>query len=97
VESNEEVLVREVKEELSVNILPDSIKFYGSFEAQAHGKPLGTIVRITCYFADFSGLLKPSNEIEEIGWLTSKDIGTERTSQVDYLLLKRLFKDELID
>jgi 8-oxo-dGTP diphosphatase len=38
-ETDHQALVREVKEELSVDLITDSIKKYGVFEAQAHGKP----------------------------------------------------------
>lgn len=53
-ETDEEALIREIKEELSVDLIQQSIKYYGTFEAQAHGKPEGTIVRMTCYTADFN-------------------------------------------
>ena len=52
-ESDTQALIREVKEELSVDLEEPTIKFYGTFEAQAHGKPEGTIVRMTCYTAEF--------------------------------------------
>jgi len=61
-ESDQEALIREVEEELTVNLIFDTIKKYGVFEAQAHGKPEGTIVRMTCYTADFEGQLQPSAE-----------------------------------
>ncbi len=67
-ESDEEALVREVTEELSVQILPKTMKHYGTFEAQAHGKPQGTIVRMTCYTAEFEGQLQPSSEIEDLAY-----------------------------
>ena len=51
-ESDEQALTREIKEELSVNVRHESIHLYGVFRAQAHGKPEGTIVRMTCYTAD---------------------------------------------
>ena len=44
-ETNEQTLIRECKEELNVNIKKDTIKYYGTFEAQAHGKIEGTIVK----------------------------------------------------
>ena len=44
-ESDHEALIREIKEELSVNLIPETIKYFGTFEAQAHCKPIGTIVR----------------------------------------------------
>ena len=33
-ETDMETLIREVKEELTVDILPDTVKYYGTFEAQ---------------------------------------------------------------
>ncbi len=65
-ESDEQALIREIKEEISVNIIPSSIKYAGTFSAQADGKSDNVIVKLTCYFADFQGELTPDAEIEEI-------------------------------
>ena len=70
-ESDQDALVRECNEELTVTLTPSTIKPYGVFEAQAFGKPEGTMVRMTCYTADFEGTLTPSNEIEELRWIDS--------------------------
>ena len=43
---------------------------YGVFEAQAHGKPEGVMVRMTCYTADYDGVLTPSSEIQDIAYYT---------------------------
>ena len=88
IETDLETLTREIKAELSVDIRPDTTKPYGVFEAQAHGKAEGVVVRMTCYTADFLGDLKPDNEITEMGWITSKD--TESVSPVDKLILADL-------
>lgn len=40
-ETDAETLVREIEEELSVQILPETIAEFGSFEAPAHGKAEG--------------------------------------------------------
>ena len=71
-ESDECALLRECKEELTIDLVQGTIKPYGVFQAQAFGKPEGTMVRMTCYTADFEGTLEPSQEIEEIRWITSK-------------------------
>ena len=47
-ESDEETLIREIKEELDVSVIPESIQYYGKLEAQAHGKDEGVIVKMTC-------------------------------------------------
>ena len=87
--------MREVKEELMVDLKEGTIKKYGVFEAQAHGKPKGTIVRMTCYRAKFKGKLKPSAEISKIDFFTYSQ--KFLTSQVDHLIFDDLKKKGLID
>jgi 8-oxo-dGTP diphosphatase len=94
-ESDEQALSREVKEELSVKLVPETIKYYGTFRAQAHGKPPGTIVKMACYTALFSGKLKASSEIEKLVWVDSKNIG--EAPPVDKLILEDLKRKNLID
>lgn len=94
-ETDLETLVREVKEELMVNIIESSVKFYGVFEAQAHGKAEGEIVKMTCYTAQHSGKLKADSEIAEIVWLTTADIGS--VSPVDKLIFSDLKERGLLD
>jgi len=93
-ESDQEALIREVEEELTVNLIFDTIKKYGVFEAQAHGKPEGTIVRMTCYTADFEGQLQPSAEIDKLDFFNySRKL---ETSPVDHLIFDDLKKKGLI-
>ena len=93
-ESDIETLVREVKEELSVDIIESSAKLYGVFEAQAHGKAEGVIVKMTCYTAEFDGELEADSEIAEIVWLTMADI--ESVSPVDKLIFADLKQKGLL-
>jgi len=93
-ETDIETLVREVKEELAVDIQPETAKLYGIFEAQAHGKAEGVIVRMTCYTADFTGVPAASSEIEELRWLTTADM--EIISPVDKLIFKDLHDKGLL-
>jgi 8-oxo-dGTP diphosphatase len=78
-ESDVETLVREVREELGVGIAAGTAAHLGTFEAQAHGHPSGTIVRMACYTAAYEGTL---------GWLTWAD--RDRVSPVDRLVLDHL-------
>lgn len=94
-ETDLQTLVREIKEELSVDILPETAKPYGIFEAQAHGHAEGIVVRMTCYTADFSGTLQPDNEIAEMVWLTTANMW--RISPVDKLIFADLHKNGLLD
>lgn len=93
-ETDEQTLIRECKEELTIDIKEDTIKYYGTFEAQAHGKAEGILVRMTCYTADFKGELKPSSEIKEIRWLSYNDINI--ISPVDKLIFKDLYEKGLL-
>lgn len=94
-ESDIETLIREVKEELMVDILPETAKLYGIFEAQAHGKAEGVIVRMTCYTADFTGSIAAASEIEELRWLTTAD--KDIISPVDKLIFADLHSKGLLD
>lgn len=72
-ESDEQALVREIKEELSVDLELGSIKYAGTYSAQADGKASGVTVQLTCYFADFNGELAADAEIEELRFIDSRD------------------------
>lgn len=72
-ENDIEALTREVEEELSVQVLPTTARYLGTFKAQAHGHPDGIMVKMTCYQAEFSGHLSAASEIEELRWLNFKD------------------------
>ncbi len=95
-ESDEEALIREVKEELTVDLLPKTIKYLNTFKAQAHGKPEGVFVQMTCYTANYKGNLTSSSEIEEMSWLTS-DTDPISLSPVDRIIFAYLKNQNLID
>lgn len=93
-ETDEQALIREVKEELDVDILPETIRPYGVFEAPAHGKPEGTVVRMTCYSAEYSGDLKASSEIDQFAYVGYDH--KSKSSAVDQLIFDDLYKKQLI-
>ncbi|GHJ55044.1 NUDIX hydrolase [Micromonospora chersina] len=83
-ESDLATLVREIAEELAVAVVPESAVPVGVFTAQAHGHGAGTLVRMTCYAADYRGTLRPASEIAELAWLGYAD--RDRVSPVDQLI-----------
>ena len=85
-ETDEQTLFREIFEELDVRIKKETIKYIGTFKAQSDGAKEGVIVKMTCYKAEYNGILKPKSEIEEIKWLNYKDLSI--ISEVD----KKIFK-----
>lgn len=94
-ETDEETLIREIKEELNVEIVPENLKFINTFKAQAYGKPKGTILKMTCYTGDFKGEMIPNSEIEELAWLTYKD--REGATPMMQIVLDWLKEKGLID
>jgi 8-oxo-dGTP pyrophosphatase MutT (NUDIX family) len=84
-ESDAAALIREIREELSVDLLPETLVHAGTFSAQADGRPDGTNVCNTCYFAQCIGEPRASAEIEELAWFDYKD--RERCSPVAKLIL----------
>lgn len=93
-ETDQDALIREIKEELTIDLRTETITFLGQFEAQAHGKPEGTLVRMLCYTAEFSGEIRAASEIEEVRWLQYAD--KEKSSPVDHLILDYLRARDLI-
>lgn len=94
-ESDIDTLSREILEELTVSILPDTAQYIGTFEAQAHGQTSGVIVRMTCYSADYEGELRPDSEISEVVWFQHKD--KVLSSPVDNIIFDWLKERDLID
>lgn len=94
-ETDEETLIRECKEELSIDIKKDTINYYGTFKAQAHGKKEGIIVKMTCYMAEFEGDLQVNSEIQEMKWLDYSNLNV-KISPVDELIFKDLYDKNLI-
>lgn len=94
-ETDEMALVREIKEELNVDLKPETLQHLNTFKAQAHGQPEGTMVEIKCYKGDFDGKLEVGAEIEELDWFTSED--TVRTTPTGQLILQWLKKYNLIN
>jgi 8-oxo-dGTP pyrophosphatase MutT (NUDIX family) len=80
-ESDEQTLIREIAEELSVTIIPNTAEYIGTFSAQSDGEKEGINVIMTCYKAKYSGTLKANSEIDELKWLNHKDL--DIISEVD--------------
>lgn len=94
-ENDEQALCREILEELSVELDAQTLKFVGTFEAQADSHPDGVAVKMTCYMANYQGALKACSEIEDFKWLKYAD--KDKISEVDKLIFDFLKEQDLID
>jgi 8-oxo-dGTP diphosphatase len=79
-ETDLQTLLREIAEELTVVLLPDTVRHVGTYEADQ--------VRMSCYTADYRGTLKASSEIDELAWFSYAD--RPRVPPVDQLLFDDL-------
>jgi 8-oxo-dGTP pyrophosphatase MutT (NUDIX family) len=92
-ETDLQALLREISEELTVTLRPDTVRHVGTYEAgQADGDPGGdlggAVVRMSCYSGDYAGILAASSEIEELAWFCYAD--RPRVPRVDQLLFDDL-------
>ncbi|SMB87954.1 NUDIX hydrolase [Hymenobacter roseosalivarius DSM 11622] len=93
-ETDEQTLLREIREELTVELLVESIVYRGTFEAPAHGHAPDVQVRMTCYGARYTGTIQPAAEIEEVIWLTYRH--RPQVSAVDQLIFDWLKYQQLL-
>jgi 8-oxo-dGTP diphosphatase len=94
-ESDEEALIREIQEELSVELVSNTIEYFNTFKAQADGKMEGVIVKMTCYQAEYTGKIVAASEIDEVTWISYKD--KNKGSAATKLILEHLKEKGLID
>lgn len=88
-ETDLQALLREIHEELTVTLLPGTVRHVGTYQAaQPDGHPGGAVVRMSCYTGDYSGTLAPSSEIAEFAWFGYAD--RPRVPPVDQLLFDDL-------
>ncbi len=71
-ESDEAAFIRELKEELSIDVRPETIKHVHTIHAEAHGKNAGKMLELKCFSAEYTGTMTPAHEIEEIGYIDSR-------------------------
>ncbi|MGW4739385.1 NUDIX hydrolase [Nocardia xishanensis] len=72
-ETDLETLLREIEEELTVALIPETARHVGTYEAAVHGPDDGVTVRMSCYTADYRGTLTASSEIDEVAWFGYAD------------------------
>ncbi len=88
-ESDLQALRREITEELTVTLLPGTVRQAGTYQAvQPDGHGGQVLVRMNCYTGDYAGTLTPSSEIAELAWFGYAD--RPRVPPVDQFLFDDL-------
>ncbi len=80
-ENDEECLIREIKEELDVDVDIASLKFIDQYQDVAAGDPNRNVV-IRLYKGKVVGEPKPTNEIIKFHWISKDDISNPLVSPI---------------
>ncbi len=89
-ETDLQVLLREITEELTVALRPETVRHVATYQAaQPDGQRARVMVRMACYTGDYSGTLTASSEIEELAWFCYAD--RPRVPRVDQMLFDDLW------
>lgn len=94
-ESDVTALCREVQEELSVRLRPETFCYFDSVREPADGFDDGRQVSMVCYLAAHSGTPRASGEITELAWLRRGD--TDLVPPAGRRVLAELAARDLID
>lgn len=92
-ETARQALVRELKEELDINVSENDLEEFGKFSAPASGAEDIELVMEVFVVKKYSGKIVPSGEIEKIMWL-GKEIptGIKIGSIFEHEVMPRLIK-----
>ena len=93
-----EALIREVKEELNIELEKSRLKFYTHISAQAFGETTGVIMEQDCFLYELKETPRPSAEIKAIRYFNCNDYPVEK-KQVPgvIMILEKLKADRLIN
>lgn len=87
-------LAREIKEETSVRLRPETVTALPVVHAAAHGYPAGTRVRLAAFQAEGEGTPEPQGEIAELAWLSYAE--RDRCAPGVRLVMDELLRRELL-
>ncbi|GHD46586.1 NUDIX domain-containing protein [Mycetocola manganoxydans] len=94
-ESPADAAAREAREEVSIELVPGSVRELFTVVTQAHGEPDGRQVRMVVFAADSLDEPQPSAEVSEVHWVTTADL--HRCPPAGSEVLRRLAELDLVD
>lgn len=75
-ESPESALIRELREELDLSIVPDDLTPLGQFSDVAANEPDHLLIADIFRIRNVKGELQPAAEIEEVRWVSAAEFGS---------------------
>lgn len=97
-ETDMDALIREVKEELGVAVIVDSLTLFSQYYTDAYGEGEGVKLHIRYYLGAFEGTITPLSEIETISYMNASEyLSKKEVAPATQLLVADLKKANLID
>lgn len=93
-----QAVIRELKEELHIDVKEDDLKPFGAYTAEAAGQP-GKYVHMTVFLVTaYRGGLTPSKEIEEMYWTNATNVHNVAIGSIfEHEVMPRLKQQGFID
>lgn len=97
-ETEKEALIRELFEEFKINIKETDLEDFGEFCAPAAGQE-SNMVYMHCFIVkNWEGNPVPDNEVEEILWINSLDVGKIKIGSIfEHEVIPKLKQKNLVD
>jgi 8-oxo-dGTP pyrophosphatase MutT (NUDIX family) len=96
-ETPAESLIRELKEELDINLTPADFYYLSTAEMPATNEPDKTIRMEIFFVTSWKGEMKPANEIVELKWIDSTYPAEKVGSVIVHHIIPALRAKNLID
>ena len=95
-EDSETALVREIKEELSLDLKKENLNFYCHITAEAFGEQ-NLLMEQDCFLYELEEEIKPSNEIEAVKYFTFEEYLQEEIQVIGVVnVFENLKNDQLL-
>ncbi len=95
-ENAKSALVREIKEELDVDLIENNLKFFCHITAEAYGEQ-DLLMEQDCFLYDLKDEIKPTNEIEAVEYFSFEEYQQQAIQVIGVIqVYERLMKENLI-
>ncbi|WP_334125054.1 NUDIX domain-containing protein [Empedobacter brevis] len=95
-ENSKSALIREIKEELDVDLLESELNFFCHITAEAYGEQ-NLLMEQDCFLYDLKEDIKPTNEIEAVDYFSFEEYLQEEIQVIGVLkVYEELKKNQLL-